>query len=232
MPGYLRDPQGPLTIRWPYLPKAAPWLLRYVLSGSTETKVRRTAQALRTLLVDAPALHQKLAGETGAGHLIKQSGLLHIYPSQAEFEADALAWRIRSEVGIRWLELPQDELHRREPDLDSRYGFGVLVEEAGHCLNPGAYVGALISYAKANGAEFVSGRASGLRIEKGALRAVLAEGSEIACDAAVVAAGARSKSLARAAGIRCLWRPNAGITRRSRARRLVLAYRSWPWIAR
>ena len=28
VPGYLADPMGPLTIRWGYLPRAAPWLLR------------------------------------------------------------------------------------------------------------------------------------------------------------------------------------------------------------
>ena len=29
MPGYLADPLGPLTIRWSYLPRLLPWLLRF-----------------------------------------------------------------------------------------------------------------------------------------------------------------------------------------------------------
>jgi D-amino-acid dehydrogenase len=44
------------------------------------------------------------------------------------------------------------------------------------------------------------GQATGFRIEAGQLRAVLTDGGEIACDAAVIAAGARSKALAQAAG--------------------------------
>src|SRR5690349_19461772 len=35
IPKYLSDPLGPLAIRWRYLPKAAPWLIRYLLSGWT-----------------------------------------------------------------------------------------------------------------------------------------------------------------------------------------------------
>ncbi|TJW92849.1 FAD-dependent oxidoreductase, partial [Neisseria gonorrhoeae] len=32
VPGYLMDPLGPLAIRWSYLPKALPWLVKYLLS--------------------------------------------------------------------------------------------------------------------------------------------------------------------------------------------------------
>ncbi|HKX42603.1 MAG TPA: FAD-binding oxidoreductase, partial [Burkholderiaceae bacterium] len=53
------------------------------------------------------------------------------------------------------------------------------------------------------GADWVAAQASGFRIEHGRLRAVrLAGGAEIACDAAVIAAGARSKALAAQAGDR------------------------------
>jgi D-amino-acid dehydrogenase len=202
IPSYVLDPLGPLTVRWAYLPKAAPWLVRYLLSGSTPARIERTAQALRTLLVDAPSLHLSLAREAGVEHLIRLSGLLHVYPTRADFEAEALAWRIRRDVGISWLELTADELRQREPLLNRRYRFGVLVEEAGHCLNPGRYVAALVSHARKGGAALVAGRAVGLRIESGRLRAVCIEGGEIACDGAAITAGAYSRHLAKAAGDR------------------------------
>ena len=58
VPGYLMDPLGPLAIRWSYLPKALPWLIKYLLSGWTEARVEKTAFALRDLLKDAPLLHR------------------------------------------------------------------------------------------------------------------------------------------------------------------------------
>jgi D-amino-acid dehydrogenase len=127
---------------------------------------------------------------------------MHVYPSRAAFQADRLGWDIRRRVGIEWMELSEDEMRQREPDLDRRYGFGVLVEEAGRCLDPGAYVAGLAGHARALGADFISATAIGLRIESGGLKAVVTDQGEIACDAAVVAAGVRSKPLCASIGDR------------------------------
>ncbi|TDH61457.1 FAD-binding oxidoreductase [Dankookia rubra] len=202
VPGFLADPLGPLAIRWSYLPRVLPWLARYLGSGWTEARVARTAVALRAILRGAPALHAALAEEAGVGGLIERRGLMYVYPTRAEFEAEAMAWRIRREVGIEWLELSAEELHQREPALDRRYGFAALVEEGGHCRDPGAYVAALVALAEAQGAKRVAARATGFRIEAGRLRAVRTEGGEIAADRAVISAGARSRALAAAAGDR------------------------------
>ena len=200
VPGFLMDPLGPLAIRWSYFPRVLPWLLRYLNAGSTEAKVQRTAYALRAMLQGAPALHADLAEEAGVAHLIERRGLMYIYPSRAEFEAEAMAWRVRYKAGIHWLELDSDELRQREPHLDRRYGFGILVEEGGHCRDPGAYVAALVALAQAQGAVFRRAAATGFRIEAGRLKAVRTTSGEVAADRAVISAGAHSKALAAAAG--------------------------------
>ncbi|MBB5689812.1 FAD-binding oxidoreductase [Roseomonas alkaliterrae] len=202
VPKFLMDPLGPLAIRWSYLPRVAPWLMRYLRSGWTWERVAETARALRPLVVDAPALHKALAEEAGVGHLIERRGLIYIYPSRADFEAEAKAWEIRHAVGVRWLELGAEELRQREPDLDRRYGFGVMVEEGGHCTDPGAYTAALVAHAVAQGARLVRARATGFAIEGGRLAAVRTDAGEVAADAAVIAAGAFAKPLAAAAGDR------------------------------
>lgn len=200
IPSFLMDPLGPLAIRWSYLPRVAPWLLRYLLAGWTEGRVEATARAMRPLLVDAPALHKALAERAGCARLIERRGLMYVYETRAQFEAEAMAWRIRREVGVEWLELGADEMRQREPELDRRYGFGVLVEEGGHCRDPGAYVAALVGQAVAEGAALRRIRATGFRIEGARLRAVLTEAGEVAADRAVVCAGAHSRRLAAAAG--------------------------------
>ncbi|MCA3322221.1 MAG: FAD-binding oxidoreductase [Roseomonas sp.] len=200
LPKFLSDPLGPLAIRWGYLPKVAPWLIRYLASGWRWRDVARTAHALRPLVQDAPRLHKALAEQAGVGHLIERRGLIYIYPSRADFEAERKAWDIRHQVGVRWIELDADELRQREPDLDRRYGFAVFVDEGGHCTDPGAYVAALIALAQAEGAKLLRDYATGFRIEAGRLRAVTTGQGEVACDAAVIAAGVHSKPLARAAG--------------------------------
>ena len=202
VPGYLRDPLGPLAIRWAYLPRLFPWLRRFVLAGSTPEKLSRIARALQPLLADAPARHRVLADEAGVGDLITKQGVLFAYPDRAAFEAEALSWRIRRENGTKWLELDEDELRQRESALSRRYKFAVLVEENGQCRDPGAYVAALVRHAVALGADLRRTGATGFRIEGGKLRAVTTDTGEIVADRAVIAAGAYSKQLAAAAGDR------------------------------
>src|SRR5690606_8899427 len=105
VPSWLKDPLGPLAIRWNYLPRATPWLIRYLASAWTWPRVERIAHALRTLLAGAPALHHALAAQAGVPHLIEQRGLLHAYLSEQQFRADARAWEIRRREGIQWQEL-------------------------------------------------------------------------------------------------------------------------------
>ncbi len=200
VPAYLSDPLGPLAIRWSYLPRVLPWLRRFLSAGSTPDKVGAIGKALRPLLLNAPDRHRALAQEAGVGHLITQQGVLFAFPDRAAFEAEALAWKVRHDNGVRWLELNEDELRQREPALDRHYTFALLVEENGQCRDPGAYVAALIAHATAQGAVLRRTRATGFRIEQKQLRSVTTNGDEIPCDRAVIAAGAWSKVLAREAG--------------------------------
>jgi D-amino-acid dehydrogenase len=202
VPGYLADPLGPLAISWRYFPRLLPWLMRYANAGATIAKVEAIARALAPLLSESPAQHKRLAELAGVGDLIERRGLLYVFPSRAEFAAESLAWRLRRENGIGWIELDGHELHQREPDLDRRYTFGVLVEAGGHCTDPGGYVAALVREAEARGAHRHRTRARGFAIAQGRLAAVRTEAGDIACDRAVIAAGAFSKTLAAAGGDR------------------------------
>jgi len=202
VPGFLADPLGPLSIRWPYLPRLAPWLARFVRAGSTVARVEVIARALRPLVSDAPERHRALAEEAGVADLIERRGLLYVFPARADFEREALAWRLRRDNGVEWLELDADELRQQEPELDRRYTFGVLVQAGGNCTDPGTYLAALVHYALGQGATLLRAGATGFRITAGRLDAVLAGDGEVACDVAVICAGARSRALARAAGDR------------------------------
>jgi D-amino-acid dehydrogenase len=200
VPGYLSDPLGPLSIRWRYLPRLWPWLRRFVSAGSTVAKVEATARALAPLLANAPELHRKLAEEAGVAELIRRQGVMFVFPSRADFEAEGTSWRIRRDNGTRWIELDENELRQREPGLNRRYKFAIVVEENAQCFDPGAFVAALVRHAQALGATLRPERVTGLNIASGRLRAVHTEAGAIACDKAVIAAGAWSKGLAAEAG--------------------------------
>ncbi|AXC50650.1 FAD-binding oxidoreductase [Paracoccus suum] len=201
VPGFLSDPLGPLTIRWTQLPHLADWLARFVRAGSTVPRVERTARALSALLCDAPARHARLSAEAGDPDWVRNEGLLYVYPDRAAFEAEALAWRLRRENGVEWVELDRGELHDLEPTIGPRYTFGAFVRAGAHCIDPGGYVAALARHAAERGARLVPARATGFAQDGGQLKAVRVEGGpDIPCERAVIAAGINSRALARKAG--------------------------------
>lgn len=202
VPGFLADPLGPLTIRWRYLPRLAPWLAVFLRANATVAKVERTSRALAALLGDAVARHEALAAEANASALIARVGHLYAWRDRAAFEADALGWRLRREAGIRWIELSAEELHQREPALSRDYTFALLIDDAAHVRDPGALVAAYVAAACALGATQLRGRATGFVVENGRLRAVRSDAGEIAADRAVIATGAHGKPLAAALGDR------------------------------
>jgi D-amino-acid dehydrogenase len=200
VPGFIADPAGPLAIRWRYLLGLAPWLMRFVAAGSTVTKVERTAAILSGLLHDCPERHAALAQEIGRPDLIVRKGLIYAYADRAAFLQEALAWRLRSQNSVAFRELSGQELATLEPDLSPRYTFAALVENGGHCIDPGGYVGAIAAHALAKGTELVTSRATGFDVSNGRLRAVITESAALACDRAVIASGIWSKNLAAAIG--------------------------------
>lgn len=202
LPGFLSDPSGPLAIRWRYLGHLAPWLVRFMLAGSTVAKVRRTAGILAGLLHDAPSRHAALSEVIGRPDLVLRKGLVYAYPDRATFEAEAFAWQLRRDNDVAFRELSSAELHELEPNLAAHYTVAVLVEDGGHCVDPGGYVSALVDYALRQGATRIRAKAIGFDFAGNRLNGVVTETGLVKCDKAVIAAGVHSKQLAAKAGDR------------------------------
>ena len=206
LPGYLSDRSGPLVIRWRALPALLPWLLRFWWAGHSVARVEATARALSALLRDAPERHLRVAALAGVAGLVVQRGLLYLYPDRAAFEAEALAWRLRHDNGVLARELDGAALRAQVPDVEAHYGLGLLVAAGAHCLDPGAYVSALVRQAQAGGARLVPARALGFAFGPGPqgkrLVAVRTDAGDVACQRAIICAGIASAELARQAGDR------------------------------
>ena len=200
VPSWLLDPLGPLTIRWRYLPKALPWLKDYLASAWTYAQIKQTSVALRALLNHAPDLHKAMATAIGVGELINVREVLHAYRTPAEFQADSMGWAIRRDAGVTWREFKDEALRVLEPQLNTEYQFGVLVDNTGYCVNPSLYVQSLVSDSLNAGAELFCAHAQSFRFEGETLTAVQTDAGEIKCDAAVIAVGARAQALANQAG--------------------------------
>ncbi|MDR2508219.1 MAG: FAD-binding oxidoreductase [Candidatus Accumulibacter sp.] len=197
---WLRDPLKPFSLRPDRFPQALPWLCRYILSGLSWEKAAKITANLYPLLKDSAKLHKCLAQEAGVPRLIEQNGALAVFSSRTHFTSDPQGWTIRRQAGIEWKDLENQDLRGEEPDLSPEFQFAVLIDDAGNCLDPGAYSKALAQHAIASGAVFRQTTATALRIEAGVVKGVYTRSGEIPCDKAVIAAGASSRALARRLG--------------------------------
>ncbi|KSV75998.1 hypothetical protein N185_16250 [Sinorhizobium sp. GW3] len=189
------DPAGPLSIRFSYLPTIMPWLIQFLLAGRPN-RVSEQAKALRSLIGTTVPLITSLAKETGADHLIRHEGHLTVYRSDSEFAKDRGGWELRRLNGVYTQLLNADALHDFDPNISRAFTKGVLIEENGHTINPQSLVNYFFRGVISNGGEFLSAHATGFEIEGRKLKAITTTSGNLYVDAAVVAAGAHSKSLA------------------------------------
>jgi D-amino-acid dehydrogenase len=214
VPRWLRDPLGPLTVRWGYLPRAWPWLVQF-LRHSSPAEMVRIAGALRTLLAPIFDCYTPLVQRAGAEHLVRRTGCLYVYSSREAAARWAWGMNLRKRLGVQLREVGEEELRALEPDLvraagrvQGRFRFGLLAPDNGSTPDPSALVKALHAQCVRDGAAQVRDRVAGFEFggPPGAAREVrrlrLQGGESLEVDGVVVAAGAWSAPLARALGAR------------------------------
>lgn len=199
IPGWLLDPLGPLSIRWAYAPKVAPWIYRFLKAGSPD-RVAAQAAALAGLLRDSYGSYRPLVTNAGAEALLRRQGHLVVYRSQEDFDGDALGWRLRRDNGIAFEVLTRDALWQQEPSLSRDYRIGVFVPDNGHTVDPNRLISLLAEAFVRDGGTIERTRAVGFDLRGDRLQAVRTAGGRLEADRAVVAAGAWSKPLAKQLG--------------------------------
>ena len=201
VPGWLLDAEGPLTIRWSYLPRLAPWLARFV-AASTSERVEAQARALRALLEGSLANYAPLVKDAGAEDLVRHQGMLYLYAAEASWRGDARAMELRRRNGVAIEEITGPALAEREPDLGPGFTRARLIPGNGHTTNPLRLVQKLAQNVIARGGRIVQERVLGFEHNGAAVSSVKTNLTAHPASAVVLAAGAWSKSLATELGDR------------------------------
>jgi D-amino-acid dehydrogenase len=205
-PKMLFDPNQPLFLRWGYLPRLTPWLIRY-LRHANPADTRRIAAALHGIVGDSLADHQALSAGTGAERFVVPADYLFLYRDRAAYAGDAFGWGIRRDHGFAMEEMEAEALRAYDPAYGPSIGFAVRMPDHGRISDPGAYVRALADHVVAKGgalriAEVTDVVREGGRVRGLRLRARDGTAETLDCDAAVLAAGAWSGPLAAQLGLK------------------------------
>ncbi len=195
-PGMLLDPNSPLYLRWSYLPRLMPWLVRYLWNGR-RSKVEEIARGLAPLVGDTVDQHLSLARGTPAARFIQHGFYTAIYRDRAAFEGDAFGFALRRAHGFEWEEWDRAALSEYDPELSETYTFGAAMKDHGFITSPAGYVAALAENFEREGGAFLQGEVAGIaQIEGGRGAVTLVGGARIEADRVVLAAGVWSGKLA------------------------------------
>jgi len=201
IPGWLLDPLGPLVVRWSYLPRALPWLWRFIRCANVE-QMWRTANALRPLLAPIFECYEPLISKADAGDLIRREGCLYVYDSEEEFRASRQAENMRRQLGAVLEDLAPGDIRRMEPGLAPGFKWGTYAPENGFTVNPQRLARAIAGQVVAEGGRFVRAEVRAIEPRRGGGVVLRTSSDELAADAVVIAAGAWSHRLAASVGDR------------------------------
>ena len=201
VPRMLVDDESPLYLPLAYLPRALPWLVRFVASARPRA-VEAAAAKLHAIHLGALDAHEAMTRELGVPQLFLRRGHLHLYPDEQALAKDAGGWRMREQYGWRFDRLDREGILGLEPNVGDRYQVGIYMADHATIVNPFRYVQAM-----ARGFAGLGGRIA--RTDVAALRSDGAgwriegqgelHGAQF--DQLVVAAGAWSRALLAEVGV-------------------------------
>lgn len=198
-PAMLFQADSPLFLRWSYLPKMLPWLVKY-LSRANARDANHVAKALTYILHDSLEQHQALAKGTEAEKWLKPSDYLFVYENRSNFEKEAFGWGVRREMGFTWDELNAEALNEYDPIFQGTRNFAIKLKGHGIISDPGKYVIALAQHFEQKGGELVIAEVTDITQTNGVVSSVETTSGKIDCDQAVLAAGVWSKNLSEKLG--------------------------------
>lgn len=223
VPGMLLDPNGPLVVRWRYLHKIAPWLIRFVRAARPDS-VERISMALASLLDKSNDAWLDLIKAASAQEVWRQSGELHVYRKKEAWDAAQPTHELRRRRGSLLEDLTVEEMRQLEPALSPDLYRGVFTPNANSITHPLHLSEKLFDLFRRNGGAFV--KENVVRIETGddgEPARLITDTDALNVDALVIAAGAFSKPFTKTAGKSVpldtergyhLWLPDPGVEMR------------------
>lgn len=196
VPGWLLNPLGPLAVRWAYLPRATPWLLR-LLAASRRSRVAAIADAMGALNMPSVDAYGELLGSADFADLVRRDGAINAYETVAALEADAEAWAMRKARGARFERIDGPTLRELEPALNPDIPCAMYVPDTAHTVNPLRMVKILAARFLGDGGKIIENRVNRMESDAQGPRTLHLEGGAThPVEAMVIAAGAWSHRLA------------------------------------
>jgi D-amino-acid dehydrogenase len=200
IPKMVLSRKSPLFLRWRYLPRLLPFLMKY-LSFGTKKHVSRFAQEMSYLLGDSYDQHMALAQGTGAARFIHPDDYCHGYDSQAALDADMPAIVFRRALGYQIDIETGEEFAKTDPFHQGNFSHVARHKNHGRISDPLAYSRALFAHFLNQGGAFLNASVSDVVIANGEIECVQSDQGPITAEQYVFTLGPWVQGISKQLGL-------------------------------
>ncbi len=200
-PRMLLDPNQPLFLKWSYLPRILPWLVKFLKKANTKD-MNHIVSELHKVMYDSVDQHLALAKGTAAERFIQPYSYVHGFTNKAHFKKDEKYFNILRRHGYELIEMQPDEIADFDPALKDKFGYAIRSASDGKITDTGAYIHALADDFESKGGKIIVGEVSEMVLEKGWATGVrFVDGMVMDSDQIVISSGAWSANLTKKLGL-------------------------------
>ena len=192
VPAMLLSSNGPLALKWNYVPKMIPWFLKF-FKNCSKKNMMHTAKYMHQILDLALPAYDELFEDVDISDLVENKGIMYIWNDQ-NLKSRELEINIRNEIGAEQQLLNKHEIHDLEPNIKKIYHAGVFYKRARHAKNPGRIWVRLFENFLKKGGKFLRLDIKDLNFDE-SKPVIRSETQRFIFDKLVIACGAFSKKL-------------------------------------
>jgi D-amino-acid dehydrogenase len=200
IPGWMLDPQAPVTADPRYAPKMLPWFLKFLAAGRP-ARVRAIEDAGASLATRALDDLKGLLDRLDALAMLSEATCLQLYETEKAFADGRDNLALMDRYGLKYEILAGAAIREREPLLTSAITKAVVLPQNHFIADPFRLVGRLVSAMQNHGGTLVNGTLARVeRDERGVTAVILADGRRLECSKLLLAMGVQTAALSQALG--------------------------------
>lgn len=201
VPGWLIDPEAPLSLRPSSLPGLLPWFARFT-ANSLPKRMRAIAADLASLTFQATGDFKAQLADIGQPDLLIERPVLKLFDGDSDKATMGGAFDLARELGCTIDEISGQEAQEMEPAIAGDFKYAAVLRDWSHVADPKLLVEKLAAAFQSRGGSLLPAAGAGFARDGSQVRSVItSDGQSLPADEVVIAAGTASKALAKELGI-------------------------------
>ncbi len=193
VPKMLLSSDGPLALKWNYIPKMYNWFFHY-LKNFNKKSMLHTAKYMHQILNLSNDAYEEIFKEIDITNLVEKKGIIYVWTNK-NLKSRELEIKVRNDLGIKQKLLTQKQILELEPNLKPVFDAGVIYETAMHARDPHGILKEIFKLFLKKGGKFIQENITEIK-QIGENQTIIRSGKEeYKFEKSVIASGAFSKNL-------------------------------------